>query len=100
MTNTTRDFPLSQLIDWDAPHASNTEVQNTNEWCVFRAPDDGLTYRFYFSPVFADYSEMEWCDDMPTTVTATRVELHQRTVVVEEWLPVVAIPAGAEMETN
>lgn len=85
-----RHFPLTQLIEWDIPHASNTEVETTDEWCVFRAPDDGLTYRIFFSPVFAEYPEMDWHDDMPATVTATRVERHHRTVVVDEWLAVEA----------
>lgn len=88
-----RHFPLTQLIEWDAPHADDIGIETTDEWCVFRAPDDGLTYRIYFSPVFADYPEMNWYDDMPATVTATRVERHQRTVVVDGWLPV-----GAETE--
>lgn len=63
----TRDFPLAQLVDWDAP-------------------DDGLTYRFEFSPAAAECDDMAWYDDLPRVVTAVRVELRQ--VAADAWTPV------------
>lgn len=86
MAAITRDFPLAQLIDWDAPYADDTAIYTTSEWCVFRAPDDGLTYRIEFSPAAAHCDDMDWHDDMPRIVTAERVELRQ--AAVNAWTPV------------
>jgi len=96
MPNITRTFPLEQLKEWDVPHADDTAIEVVNEWCVFRAPDDGLVYRLYFSPVFPEYAEMDWFDDLPASIPCERVEQHQRTVVIDEWLPVAASPAVAD----
>ena len=85
MAAITRDFPLDQLVGWDVPH-SDDAIHTTSEWCVFRAPDDGLTYRFEFSPQAAASPDMYWYDDMPRVVTAERVELKQ--VCTEAWTPV------------
>jgi hypothetical protein len=82
----TRDFPLAQLVDWDAPYADDTAIHTTRDWCVFRAPDDGLTYRFEFSPSAAECDDMAWYDDLPRVVTAVRVELRQ--VAADAWTPV------------
>ena len=86
MPSITRDFPLAQLVDWDAPYADDTAIHATRDWCVFRAPDDGLTYRFEFSPAAAECDDMAWYDDLPRVVTAVRVELRQ--VTANGWTPV------------
>jgi hypothetical protein len=85
MAPITRDFPLNQLKGWDAPYADDTAIHTTGEWCVFRAPDDGLTYRFEFSPQAAASDDMDWYDDMPRVVTAVRVELRQ--ALTDAWTP-------------
>lgn len=85
MSPITRDFLLTQLVDWDVPY-SDDAIHTTSEWCVFRAPDDGLTYRIEFSPQAAECNDMAWYDDMPKVVTAERVEL--RNVCVDAWTPV------------
>ena len=85
MAAITRDFPLDQLVDWDVPH-SDDAIHTTAEWCVFRAPDDGLTYRFEFSPQAAESPDMEWYDDMPRIVTAVHVGLRQ--ALTDAWTPV------------
>lgn len=82
----TRDFPLDQLKEWDAPYADDTAIHTTSEACVFRAPDDGLTYRFDLSPQAAECDDMDWYDDMPRVVTAVRVELSA--ALVDAWTPV------------
>lgn len=81
----TRGFPLEQLMDWDVPY-SDDAIHTTSEACVFRAPDDGLIYRFEFSPQAAECNDMAWCDDMPRVVTAVRVELRQ--ALTDAWAPV------------
>ena len=86
MAPITRDFPLKQLKEWDAPYADDTAIHTTDEWCVFCAPDDGLTYRFEFSPQAAASADMDWFDDMPRVVTAVRVELRQ--TCTDAWAPV------------
>lgn len=85
MAAITRDFPLEQLMDWDVPY-SDDAIHTTSEACVFRAPDDGLIYRFEFSPQAAASDDMDWYDDMPRIVTAERVELRQ--AAVDAWTPV------------
>lgn len=85
MAAITRDFPLAQLKEWDAPY-SDDAIHTTSEWSVFRAPDDGLTYRIEFSPQAAASADMDWYDDMPRVVTAVRVELRQ--VLTDAWTPV------------
>jgi hypothetical protein len=83
---TTRDFPLEQLMEWDAPY-SDDAIHTTSEWSVFRAPDDGLIYRIEFSPQAAACDDMYWHDDMPKVVIAERVELRQ--ALADAWVPVV-----------
>jgi hypothetical protein len=85
MTTITRDFPLEQLVDWDVPYSGDA-IHTTREWCVFRAPDDGLTYRIELSPQAAASPDMDWYDDMPRVVTAERVELNH--VLTDVWMPV------------
>lgn len=83
MAAITRDFPLAQLVEWDAPYADNTAIHTTSDWCVFRAPDDGLTYRIEFSPAAAQSDDLAWYDDMPRIVTCERVELRE--ALVDAW---------------
>jgi hypothetical protein len=85
MAAITRDFPLEQLVDWDVPY-SDGAIHTTSEWCVFRAPDDGLVYRIDLSPQGAECNDMYWYDDMPRVVTAERVELRQ--ALTDAWTPV------------
>lgn len=96
MAPTTRSFTIEQLKEWDIPHGrANVIARETEDvgrrWmdvvtCVFKAPDDGLTYSFCYDVGKTEHQECSWDEELDNPVVATRVTLRQ--VKIDQWVPV------------
>lgn len=97
----TRTFTPDQLAamgipnDWEAEDGKVAEILHdeqidTRRWVsvhelVFRAPDDGKTYRVHYQLPLTEHQEADrWFGD--DTIKATEVE--EREVTVTRWVPV------------
>jgi len=93
-----RTFPLDLLRKWKLPYSCELVVSRETEdvgrrWMdvctvVFKAPDDGYHYVLSFDVGKTEYQEVSWDEELSDPIDLARVEKRERTVVVEEWLPV------------
>jgi hypothetical protein len=87
-----RTFPLEQLKEWyitEDPVYENEE-DTGRRWyneveLVFRAPDDGLTYRIYYPRGKTENQEVYWHEEFYDEVLAERVEPVTKLVEVTTW---------------
>lgn len=93
--NITRSIPIAQLDEWglpyERPYMISVEVVDVGRrWmdeatCVFKAPDDGLTYSFTFDVGKTENQQEHWTYELADPVVCTRVKLVQ--VKVDKWVP-------------
>jgi len=88
-----RIFPVDLLNEWGLPY-EHVVYENVFEvgrrWhnevgLVFRALDDGLTYRIYYPVGKSENSEVEWDEEFGEFVSAERVEPVTKMVEVTTW---------------
>jgi hypothetical protein len=110
---TNRTFTRQQLDDWDLPHGLVEEDQaadypeaavelhreqtDTRRWAsthklIFRAPDDGKTYRVTYQEPLTEHQE---CDAWFGDDEVEAFEVEQRPVTVMRWMRVQP-PTAAE----
>lgn len=96
---TDRTFTRDQLDEWDLPDAwadespeiLHREQVDSRRWVsvhelVFRAPDDGLTYRVHYEQGLTEHQD---CTDPWNGAKKIRaVEVEQRPILVQQWRPV------------
>lgn len=92
----TREITIAQLTEWKLPYGKPNSitvdvVDVGRRWmdeatCVFKAPDDGLTYSFTFEVGKTEQQQEHWTFELADPVVCTRVEVVQ--VKVDKWMPV------------
>lgn len=113
---TARILTREQLDNWGLPHdlieedqaADHPEVAvelhrqqiDTRRWAsthslVFRAPDDGKTYRVTYQQPLTEHQE---CDDWFDDKEVKAFEVEQRSQIVTNWKRVNPRPAAGEVE--
>jgi hypothetical protein len=95
---TTRHFTPEQLEEFDVPYTTlHDEQVDSRRWadtrsCVFRAPDDGKTYRVTYQVPATEHQE---CDTWFDEEQIKAVEVEQQPVTVMQWKRVKP-PASAD----
>jgi hypothetical protein len=86
-----RKFPKALLKnEWGLPYGGAAEVivddiAETSRWSehhdlIFKAPDDGLLYRTYYSKGLTEYqNEVPW--EYESEVEATQVEAYEHVII-------------------
>lgn len=108
---TDRTFTREQLEAWnlpdawadDAPEILHREQVDTRRWVsvnelVFRAPDDGKTYRVYYDQGLTESQEDTDPWNYDREIKATEVEQRPKTTMVWEDVRAVSAPAEAPVK--
>lgn len=95
LSKVTRKFSLQWMKDEDLPWSDMVVFKESEDvgrrWMnvvtvVFKAPDDGLYYEFYYDEGKTEYQDNDWYECLDDEVECIRVE--ERPVTVTKWLPV------------
>lgn len=98
MAKITRIVPLTLLKEWGLPWdeevvlSTKEHYDGGHRWtndveCIIKAPDDGLTYQFWYQRGKSESQDMAWYETLSETVELVRVELRTATTVKvrEKW---------------